>query len=192
MVKLRVYGIFFCFILLLTSGCGGKKEVKPEGKLLGSMGVESVQTKDDGDFAAGEFESLTQTGFNPLTENTQSDEYKMTYGRSTAPLYPVFFDFDSSSIKSNQLKNLNKSGNYLIANSQHIVRIEGNCDERGTMDYNLALGELRAISVKKYLINMGIDERRLSTVSFGSERPLYPGSDENSWAMNRRADLVIE
>ena len=71
------------------------------------------------------------------------------------------------------------------------IVIEGNCDERGTADYNLALGELRIINVKKYLVNLGISENRITTISFGSERPLYLGSDEVSWAMNRRADLII-
>ncbi|PID44420.1 MAG: peptidoglycan-associated lipoprotein [Proteobacteria bacterium] len=192
MIKTYLPGILLCFVLVLTGGCGKKSEVKPEGNLIGSMHNEAVQKQDNGDFSAGELESLTQTGVTPQMEDTESDAYKMTYGRSTAPLLPVFFEFDSSAITDDQLKNLNESGRYLITNSQHMVRIEGNCDERGTTDYNLALGELRAISVKKYLINIGVDEQRLSTISFGSQKPLYPGNDEHSWAMNRRADLVIQ
>ena len=190
-MKTYIHIICFGLMALLISSCSGKNEVKPEGNMLGSSENPPVEQTND-DFSAGDLESLTQTGINPLAEDTTSDEYKRTYGRSTAPLYPVFFSFDSSAINDDQLVNLNSSGNHLIENTQHIVHIEGNCDERGTTDYNLALGELRAISVKKYLVNLGVAEQRLSTISYGSQRPLYPGSDEESWAMNRRADLVIK
>ena len=124
---------------------------------------------------------LNRTGVNPLAPDTTSLEYRRQYGRSTAPLLPVYFDFDSSAINVNQFDSLNESGAYLVENSSPNLVIEGNCDERGTVDYNLALGELRAISVKKYLINIGVDGSRIKTISYGSERPLFPGSDEESW-----------
>jgi peptidoglycan-associated lipoprotein len=76
-------------------------------------------------------------------------------------------------------------------NSSATVRIEGNCDPRGTKEYNLALGERRAQSAKKYLVNLGVDESRLSTVSWGEEKLLLYGHDEISWAQNRRDDFVI-
>jgi peptidoglycan-associated lipoprotein len=72
------------------------------------------------------------------------------------------------------------------------VRIEGNCDERGTYEYNMALGERRAIGTKKIMIDLGIEEARLNTLSYGEERPLHQGHDESVWAHNRRGDFVIE
>ena len=181
----------------LISGCAKNdvgyentsSSMKPEGHLVSGESSLSVNLQEG--MTAGDLESLDQTGENQLALDTSSDEYRKTYGRSTAPLYPVFFDFDSSSINADQLENLNSSGNHLLGEKGINIIIEGNCDERGTADYNLALGELRAINVKKYLVNLGVSESRITTISFGSERPLYPGSDEVSWAMNRRADLII-
>ena len=145
----------------------------------------------DGSVTAGELEGLDKTGTNPLAEDTTSQEYRRQYGRSSAPLMPVYFDFDSSSLNVDQLDGLNKSGSYLLENSSTKLVVEGNCDERGTADYNLALGELRAINVKKYLVNIDVDGNRIKTVSYGSQRPLFYKSDEESWAANRRADLVL-
>jgi peptidoglycan-associated lipoprotein len=71
------------------------------------------------------------------------------------------------------------------------VQIEGHCDERGTIEYNLALGERRANSTKKYLISLGISADRISTISYGKERPLDPGHNEEAWAKNRRAHIVV-
>ena len=72
------------------------------------------------------------------------------------------------------------------------IRIEGNCDSRGTNEYNMALGERRALSAKKYLVNLGVVESRLSTVSYGEEKMLLHGHDELSWSQNRRADFVVQ
>jgi len=186
-----------CLSVLLVSGCGKKEadyenassSMKPEGHLLGG-GVGKTGNPND-DVTAGNIESLDQTGANLLALDPGSEEHQATYGRSTPPLYPVFFDFDSSSVNADYLENLNRSGEHLLEQKEISIVIEGNCDARGTADYNLALGELRAFNVKNYLINLGVAENRIKTTSYGSERPLYPGSDEESWAMNRRADLVI-
>jgi len=185
------------FLLFVIAGCG-KKEVesgeassslKPEGHMI--EGAKGSEGDADGSLTAGELEPLDKTGINPLAEDTTSREYQQTYGRSTAPLLPVYFNFDSSSINADQLETLNESGAYLNKKKADLLVIEGNCDERGTADYNLALGELRAINVKKYLVNIGVDGKRIKTISYGSQRPLFHGSDEESWAANRRADLVL-
>lgn len=188
-----------CILLSLAiiSGCGKKKvepggtssSIKPEGHLIGERKSTNDIVTDT--FGAGEMESLDKTGRTPFGEDTTTLEYQRTYGRSTAPLLPVYFDFDSNSINADQFDTLNADGAYLIENETTQLVIEGNCDERGTADYNLALGELRAINVKKYLVNLGIDSGRISTISYGSQRPLFSGNDETSWAANRRADLVI-
>jgi len=181
----------------LFAGCG-KKTVspelvedgrKPEGRLIGGAAT-PLENEDDGNYAEGGLESLDTTG-TPFPPDNTSDEYKQRYGRSTAPLLPVYFAFDSSSIDSDQLENLNTDGRYILDNGSARVVLEGNCDQRGTADYNLALGELRAKNVKKYLINLGVEPARMTTVSYGSERPLFLGSDESSWAGNRRVDLVL-
>lgn len=185
-----------CCFALAAGGCGKKEteygrvssSMKPEGQILTSSGSSADRQED---FSAGEMESLDSTGTGFPAVDATSAEYKAVYGRSTAPLYPVFFDFDSSTIQADQQENLNSSASHLLDNRGVKVIVEGNCDERGTAEYNLALGQLRALNVKKYLVNLGVDENRMTTVSYGAERPLNPGHDEFSWAMNRRADLVM-
>lgn len=179
------------------SGCG-KKSVnpdeisqsrKPEGRLIGDGSSQPID-ETDGDFGMGELESLDRTG-TFLTSDNMSDEYKRKYGRSTSPLIPVYFAFDSASVNSTQFENLDNNGRFLLEKKSPRLVIEGNCDERGTADYNLALGELRAMSVKKYLANLGVDPEKMTTTSYGSQRPLFLGSDEESWVGNRRVDLVL-
>jgi peptidoglycan-associated lipoprotein len=94
-------------------------------------------------------------------------------------------------IDSDQTGRIEGNGDYIKSNSTLRVRIEGNCDSRGTSEYNLALGERRAQSAKKYLVNLGVDPARLFTVSWGEEKLLLFGHDELSWAQNRRDDFVI-
>ncbi|MDX1776981.1 MAG: peptidoglycan-associated lipoprotein Pal [Desulfobulbales bacterium] len=112
-------------------------------------------------------------------------------GRTSAPLLPIYFDFDKSNIRLDQRSRIEKNADYLKKNSSAKIRIEGNCDERGTNEYNMALGERRAQSAKKYLINLGIHGDRMHTISFGEEKPLLHGHDEYSWAQNRRDDFVV-
>jgi len=113
-------------------------------------------------------------------------------GRSTAPMVSIYYDFDRSDIRPDQQSNVKGNWSYLKANPQIRVRIEGNCDERGTAEYNLALGERRALSAKKYLANLGMPADRIDTLSLGEERPLIDGHDEVAWEQNRRGDFVAQ
>ena len=115
----------------------------------------------------------------------------LIYGRSTPPLKAIFFDFDSYSIRNDMKPRLKEAARYLLDHPEVRVELQGNTDERGSSEYNLALGEKRAMAVKRYLVNLGVDPERLETVSFGEERPLDPGHNEKAWALNRRVDLVI-
>lgn len=103
----------------------------------------------------------------------------------------VYFDFDSYSIRSDASRILAAQAGWLARYPQVMVRIEGNADERGTREYNLALGARRAESVRTYLIERGINAGRIDTISFGKERPIAAGSSEESWARNRNAHTAI-
>ncbi|GIX48368.1 MAG: peptidoglycan-associated lipoprotein [Candidatus Tectimicrobiota bacterium] len=103
----------------------------------------------------------------------------------------VHFAFDSFALSEEAKALLEKKAAWLAAHPHVKVLIEGHCDERGTQAYNLALGERRANAVKQYLVALGIDPARLSTVSYGEERPLDPGHNEEAWAKNRRAHFVF-
>ena len=103
----------------------------------------------------------------------------------------IFFDFDKYEIKPEAKVVLEKKAAWLRANPSFKVRIEGNTDERGTNEYNLALGERRANAAKKYLTSLGLTADRISSISYGEERPLDPGHNEEAWAKNRRGHSVV-
>jgi peptidoglycan-associated lipoprotein len=108
-----------------------------------------------------------------------------------SPLKPIYFELDSSDLNAANQKALDDNAALLKRYPSWAVTIEGHCDERGTAEYNLALGERRAIAARAYLVSLGIAADRLRTVSYGKEFPFDPGHDESSFAKNRRAHFVI-
>ncbi len=155
-----------CVSLLALSGCGTKKTADTDMKADGeAMGTE---------------------------ESLDSKSLGILEGRTSGPMLPVYFDFDSSDIRGGQVPRIEVNADFLKKNQSVNISVEGNCDSRGTNEYNMALGERRALTAKKYLMNLGVMEQRLSTVSYGEERILLQGHDELSWAQNRRADFVIK
>jgi peptidoglycan-associated lipoprotein len=106
-------------------------------------------------------------------------------------LKDIHFDFDKYDIRPVDEAILKENAAYLKNNPKMKIQIEGHCDERGTIEYNLALGERRANNTKKYLIFLGIPSDRISTISYGKERPLDKGHQEEAWAKNRRAHVVV-
>jgi peptidoglycan-associated lipoprotein len=109
----------------------------------------------------------------------------------SSPLKPVFFELDSSDLSAGGQKALDENAVLLRKYPSWTVTVEGHCDERGTAEYNLALGERRAITARAYLVSLGIPADRLRTVSYGKEFPFDPGHDESAFAKNRRAHFVI-
>jgi peptidoglycan-associated lipoprotein len=103
----------------------------------------------------------------------------------------IYFEFDSSLLSNDARRVLKSNAEKLKHNTKAVIKIEGHCDERGSDEYNLALGERRARTSMKYLEMLGIPERQLSIVSYGEERPADPGHDETAWAKNRRDEFVI-
>jgi peptidoglycan-associated lipoprotein len=108
-----------------------------------------------------------------------------------SPLKPVFYELDSSELSPANQKVLDENAGLLRRYSTWAVTVEGHCDERGTAEYNLALGERRAVAARAYLVSLGIAADRLRTVSYGKEFPFDPGHDEAAFAKNRRAHFVI-
>ncbi len=159
--------VLLCVSVLALSGCGSKK------------GTDQAMEQEVKGEAMGVAESL------------DSKPLGISEGRTTEGMLPVYYDFDSSDIKKDQVARVELNAEFIKKQNDYDVKIEGNCDPRGTNEYNMALGERRALSAKKYLVNLGVDEAKLSTVSYGEERMLLHGHDELSWAQNRRADFVV-
>ena len=103
----------------------------------------------------------------------------------------VYFDFDSSVLKASEKPKVAAVADYLKANAVVAVKVEGNCDERGTEEYNRSLGERRALAVREELIRLGIDPTRVDTISYGKDKPAVPGHDEAAWKENRRDDFIV-
>jgi len=106
-------------------------------------------------------------------------------------LKTVNFDFDKFSLTAEAKTILQKNAEWLKKNPKIKIQIEGHCDNRGTIEYNIALGEKRAATVKKYLIALGVKLDRINTISYGEERPLDTADTEDAWAKNRRANFVL-
>ena len=103
----------------------------------------------------------------------------------------VYYDLDRSTVKASERPKLDRVATYMKNNTTVLLRVEGNCDERGTEDYNRSLGERRALSAREYLVNAGIAPDRITTVTYGEDKPADTGHDEAAWAKNRRADFVV-
>lgn len=108
-----------------------------------------------------------------------------------SPLKPIFFDLDSAELSTDAQRALNANAAVIRQYGSWAVTIEGHCDERGSAEYNLALGERRALSARAYLVSLGLSADRLRTVSYGKEFPFDPGHEESAFARNRRAHFVI-
>jgi peptidoglycan-associated lipoprotein len=185
-IHINLRGIFVVLILgvLIFTGCAEKKAVVTSDAGPGQE-VASTSTTDQQSAMASK-----ETQASPDTTTEKSvDLEKMA--RMKSPVSDINFDFDSSSIRTDAREILKTNANYFMRNRISSIVIEGHCDERGTSEYNMALGERRAQETKKYLVNLGIKESIMKTVSFGEENPLDPASNEEAWAKNRRAHFVV-
>jgi peptidoglycan-associated lipoprotein len=111
--------------------------------------------------------------------------------RAPLDLRTVYFDFDQSSLTLDATTTLSANARMLTDYPDVNIRVEGHCDERGTVEYNLALGQRRAISVRNYLLNYGINPSRITVISYGKERPVDPRSNAEAWRKNRRAEFIV-
>ncbi len=107
-------------------------------------------------------------------------------------LEDIFFDYDKHNLRDDARTTMERNGRVMTGNPGIAVLLEGHCDERGTVEYNLALGDRRAQSAKNYLIQFGVGADRISTISYGEERPFAQGSGESAWSQNRRVHFVIQ
>jgi len=128
----------------------------------------------------------------PVTAGTTSGVDPFTDPKNPLSKKSIYFDFDSFVVKSEYQPVVEAHGKYLAANSGRQIKVEGNTDERGGREYNLALGQKRAEAVKQRLLLMGARDGQIETVSFGKEKPQATGSTEEAWAQNRRADIVYK
>jgi peptidoglycan-associated lipoprotein len=160
-----------------------------------SCSTKQVSTTKDPYESSGQY--VTPTGKTGVYQpgSARSDEiseYDSDKGIMTVMLEDIHFEFDKSTLTAKAKNSLMKTAQWLELNSEVSVIIEGHCDNRGTNEYNIALGDRRAASTMSFLVNLGTDPSRLTTISYGEERPLAHGQNETSWAKNRRAHFALE
>ncbi len=138
---------------------------------------------------------VTTTAPPPAAEPARPDETTKPPAEIPAAetaLADVYFDYDKYNLRDDARQTLEKDAHVLLENPGTRVLLEGHCDERGTVEYNLALGERRAQSARSFLIEFGVDAGRINTISYGEERPFAQGHDESAWAQNRRVHFVTQ
>jgi peptidoglycan-associated lipoprotein len=127
----------------------------------------------------------------PMPRSPEEDIKAMSLDRVSSYLKPAFFDYDKADLRTDARDALAANATWLKSHTTVAFTIEGHCDERGTAQYNLALGDRRANAAKEFLVSLGIDSGRIKTVSYGKERPFATQHDEEAWAKNRRAHFVV-
>jgi peptidoglycan-associated lipoprotein len=163
--------------LMLTTSCA-KKQVQ-SGAEVTPPPEEGVVSDEDARARA-------------LEEQRLREQRAAAAARERFENQDIHFDFDKSSLTPAAQAILRDKAAYLMANTNVSVIIEGHCDERGTNEYNMALGDRRAASAKNFLVDLGVASRRLTTISYGEEKPIDPASNEAAWEKNRRAHFVID
>ena len=163
------------FLVLFVAACATKPKDSADSSGSGSSSSGSDVSSEG---------AITETAGSGIVSGSQEDLIVNVGDR-------VFFGYDSSDLDSDALELLQDQVAWLKQNSDVTVTIEGHCDERGTREYNLALGEKRAQAVKNYLIGLGINPDRVSTISYGKERPAVVGSNDGAWAQNRRSVTLV-
>jgi len=173
--------VFAVSLAVLATGCKYDKAGKG-GKGAGAGEGSGITAQDisNSDAQSGNLAGATEGKFEDL------------YTRCTdVDFAPVYFGFDSTVVPAGELGKIDAVAQHLTAKTDRVVVVEGNCDERGSNEYNMSLGENRAIIIRNYLVQNGISADRIQTRSYGSEKPAVDGHDESAWAKNRRGEFAI-
>ena len=173
LVVLMVAGAVF-----LSTGCAKKQIVEKETQPPVQDGMKTEQ-------AAGALDQARAAEQDTVCISGREAEVKAFENEV------IYFDFDRYTLTPDAAATLDRKALFLKANPDLAVEVQGHCDERGTAEYNMALGDRRAEAAADYLVTMGIARERLTTVSYGEERPIDPASNEEAWAKNRRGQVVI-
>jgi peptidoglycan-associated lipoprotein len=189
-----------CMVLLAAiaplTGCARKSGMVspkfPAETSMGETGMESEHMESEPMLGEGAMEGFEEGELAIDQSERQAKIARETlFNEASTELQTIYFDFDSSTLKPEAKAKLERGADWLKRNPKVNVQIEGNCDERGTNEYNLALGERRALAARRYLVSLGVGQDRIFTISYGEETPAVEGHDESAWKFNRRDDFKI-
>ena len=172
-----VYAALACVLVFMGAGC----KSKPKG--VGADG-------QAGELANGPtiVEGVTDTTGNLVSGSRFEDTLQPVQG---VKFSPVYFAFDSYALPPSELTKIEQVAQHLKQNMTHVLVVEGNCDERGSNEYNLSLGENRALAVSAHLVSLGVAAERIQTRSYGEEKPAVAGTGEEAWRLNRRGEFAL-
>ena len=178
---LKKFKYFYFLLIIFTFSCTSNKEkIEVEGadpRVESNVEIESTNESNDPEIN--------------IVDDVSTEKNKIFTEKLIEVGDRVFFDYDESRFKKEGVETLKRQASFLLNNLELTVTIEGHCDARGTREYNLALGERRAYSVKSFLSSLGVSEDRISIISFGKEKLQSSGDNESSWAQSRTAITII-
>ena len=173
-----ILAVFAVALSVATTGC--KYDKSGKGGAGNGAGGSDINAQDISSQQEGSIAGASEGKFEDL------------YTRCTdVDFAPVYFGFDSTVVPQGELGKIDAVAQHLTAKTDRVVVVEGNCDERGSSEYNMSLGENRAIIIRNYLVQSGIAADRIQTRSYGAEKPAVDGHDESAWAKNRRGEFAI-
>jgi peptidoglycan-associated lipoprotein len=178
--------VLIAFGMAIFTGCAEKKTVVKD------EAVQEQKAQQDNEAARQVKEQADrERALREQAEREQAARAASASATLDGAVKDIYFDFDQSNIRPDAREILKANADILLKKGAAKIAIEGYCDERGTAEYNMALGERRAQEAKKYLINLGVKASQIKTISYGEERPLDAGHNEEAWANNRRAHFVV-
>ena len=178
-----ILAVFTVGLAVVATGCKYDKAGK------GGAGGDAASGSDINGQDISSMQSQSQEG---SIAGASEGKFEDLYTRCTdVDFAPVYFGFDSTVVPQGELGKIDAVAQHLTAKTDRVVVIEGNCDERGSNEYNMSLGENRAIIIRNYLVQNGIAADRIQTRSYGAEKPAVDGHDESAWAKNRRGEFAI-
>ena len=183
--KIQLFIIFCLAVSLISFGSAcAKKQVKEEAPVVDTSAADAAKKRAEEEAAAAAKRRAEEEAA-AAAKRLLQDQVNAFESEK------IYFDYDKADLKADAQATLENKAKFLQDNPSYSVTIEGNCDERGTNEYNLALGERRADAAKKFLNSLGISADRITTVSYGEEKPVASGHDETAWSQNRRDEFKL-
>ena len=191
---LGMVGLVLFFSIMVMTGCAKKSVVKEQAVTTEEKAAVTTSTKEvvKKEEPAASKEVVVKEVEEKIAAEREATTEKAALSRGEISFKDINFEFDKFNLKPEARETLKQHADMLMKNKNYNVLIEGHCDERGTTEYNLALGERRAKEAKKYFVELGIDGKKIKTISYGKERPLNPEHNEEAWAQNRRDHFVVK
>ena len=203
-ICIGIMTVIFCISMMLMTGCAKKAVSKDEGLVAGEKKAAAAQSETDikkkEAEAAAKEEAARKLASEQAAAQQKEDVKELALKRDAAAaaaaekeqtaFEDIYFAYDKSTIEPEAREILKRLASLLGSNKNYSLVVEGHCDERGTVEYNLALGQRRADAAMKYLVDLGLDKESIKTITYGKERPLETGHDEEAWTKNRRAHFL--